>query len=83
MQFVEIKRHEADRRKVTTIIKEAYSVFFCRKRAGKLFDCTFHSFVNEKCLLIIAGEGVFILNGAVEDSATAEISRSQVSRPVN
>ena len=26
----------------------------------------------------MTGEGVFVLNGAVEDSATAEISRSQV-----
>ena len=34
-----------------------------------------------KCVFyvcIFTGEGVFVLNGAVEDSATAEISRSQV-----
>ena len=31
------------------------------------------------CLSLCVGEGVFVLNGAVEDSATAEISRSQVS----
>ena len=33
------------------------------------------------CMLLIysyPGQGVFVLNGAVEDSATAEISRSQV-----
>ena len=29
---------------------------------------------------IFTGEGVFVLNGAVEDSATAEISRSQVGK---
>ena len=33
------------------------------------------------CMLFIysyPGQGVFVLNGVVEDSATAEISRSQV-----
>ena len=36
------------------------------------------SLVNYCQRLFFTGEGVFVLNGAVEDSATAEISRSQV-----
>ena len=49
-----------------------YSISLCHK------ECNLRRVLSIVCARVFTGEGVFVLNGAVEDSATAEISRSQV-----